>query len=79
MIVGNNLLSNLLFGYAVRKVAREDAEVVCLLDRKTDIVLKGQSINDLIARVFTEVHYVDILKPMECLSGSMQILCSICL
>ena len=69
LIVGNNLLSNLLFGYAVRKVAREDAEVVCLLDRKTDIVLKGQSINDLIARVFTEVHYVDILKPMECLSG----------
>ncbi len=69
LIVGNNLLSNLLFGYAVRKVAREDAEVVCLLDRKADIVLKGQSINDLIARVFTEVHYVDILKPLECLAG----------
>lgn len=69
LIVGNNLLSNLLFGYAVRKVAREDAEVVCLLDRKTDAVLKGKSIDDLSRRVFTEVHYVDILKPMECLSG----------
>ena len=69
LIVGNNLLSNLLFGYAVRKVAREDAEVVCLLDKKADIVLKGKSVNDLIAKVFTEVHYVDILKPMECLSG----------
>ena len=69
LIVGNNLLSNLLFGYAVRKVAREDAEVVCLLDKKTDIVLRGKSINDLIARVFTEVHYVDILKPLECLEG----------
>lgn len=69
LVVGNNLLSNLLFGYAVRKVAREDAEVVCLLDKKADIVLKGKSINDLIARVFTEVHYVDILKPMECLAG----------
>lgn len=69
LIVGNNLLSNLLFGYAVRKVAREDAEVVCLLDRKTDTVLKGKSIDDLSRRVFTEVHYVDILKPMECLSG----------
>lgn len=69
LIVGNNLLSNLLFGYAVRKVAREDAEVVCLLDKKADIVLKGKSINDLIARVFTEIHYVDILKPMECLAG----------
>lgn len=68
LVVGNNLLSNLLFGYAIRKVAREDAEVVCLLDRKTDMVLKGQTIDDLIARVFTEVHYVDILKPMECLA-----------
>ncbi|MGC2873201.1 sigma-54 interaction domain-containing protein [Ihubacter sp. mB4P-1] len=67
LVVGNNLLSNLLFGYAIRKVAREDAEVVCLLDRKTDMVLKGRSIDELISRVFTEVHYVDILKPMECL------------
>lgn len=68
LVVGNNLLSNLLFGYAIRKVAREDAEVVCLLDRKTDMVLKGRTIDELIARVFTEVHYVDILKPMECLA-----------
>lgn len=68
LVVGNNMLSNLLFGYAIRKVAREDAEVVCLLDRKTDMVLKGQSIDELIHRVFTEVHYVDILKPMECLA-----------
>ena len=28
LIVGNNLLSNLLFGTAIRKVAREDAEIV---------------------------------------------------
>lgn len=68
LVVGNNLLSNLLFGYAIRKVAREDAEVVCLLDRKTDMVLKGQSIDELIDKVFTEVHHVDILKPMECLA-----------
>lgn len=69
LIVGNNLLSNLLFGYAIRKVAREDAQVVCLLDKNTDMVLKGKSINELIAKVFTEVHYVDILKPMECLEN----------
>lgn len=69
LIVGNNLLSNLLFGYAIRKVAREDAQVVCLLDKNTDMVLKGKSINELISQVFTEVHYVDILKPMECLEN----------
>ena len=67
LVVGNNLLSNLLFGCAIRKVAREDAEVVCLLDKKTDMVLKGESMDDLISRVFSEVRYVDILKPMECL------------
>ncbi len=69
LIVGNNLLSNLLFGYAIRKVAREDAQVVCLLDKNTDMVLRGKSINELIAKVFTEVHYGDILKPMECLDN----------
>ncbi len=68
LVVGNNLLSNLLFGHAIRKVAREDAEVVCLLDKKTDMVLKGDSIDELISKVFTEVHRVDILKPMECLA-----------
>ncbi len=68
LVVGNNLLSNLLFGFAVRKVAREDAEVICLLDKKADMVLKGKSIETLMSEVFTKVHYVDILKPMECMS-----------
>ena len=67
LIVGNNLLSNLLFGYAVRKVARDDAEVICLLDKKADKVLKGKSIDELVSLVFTDLHYVDILKPMECM------------
>lgn len=69
LIVGNNLLSNLIFGFAVRKVARPDAEIVCLLDKKTDMVLQGESVNRLIKEVFTHVHYVDILKPLECLEG----------
>jgi len=67
LVVGNNMLSNLLFGHAIRKVASEDAEVVCLLDKRTDLVLKGKGINELISKVFTEVRYVDILKPIECL------------
>ena len=62
LVVGNNLLSNLLFGFAIRKVAREDAEVICLLDHKTDMVLKGEGINQLIKKVFTEVHYVFLVS-----------------
>ena len=68
LVVGNNLLSNILFGVAIRKVAGSDAEIVCFLDRKTDTVLKGPSIDKLVAKVFTRVHSVDILKPMECLN-----------
>ena len=67
LVVGNNLLSNILYGVAIRKVAGDDADIVCLLDRKTDTVLKGPSIDRLVAKVFTSVHSVDILKPMECL------------
>ncbi|MBO4235171.1 MAG: sigma 54-interacting transcriptional regulator [Firmicutes bacterium] len=68
LVVGNNLLSNILFGMAIRKVAGTDAEIVCFLDRKTDTVLRGPSIDRLVAKVFTRVHSVDILKPMECLN-----------
>lgn len=67
LVVGNNLLANLVFGTAIRRVAREDAEVVCLLDNKTDAVLQGEGIDRLIKDVFTSIHYVDILKPLECI------------
>ena len=67
LVVGNNLLTNLLFGIAIKKVAREDAEIVCLLDRKTEAVLTGGKINELMTQVFTDVIYVDILRPLECL------------
>ncbi len=67
LVVGNNLLSNLLFGLAIRKVARDDAEIVCLLDKNSDSVVKGKSIDLLTKEVFTEVHYVDILRPLECI------------
>ena len=67
LIVGNNQLTNIFYGYAIRKVAREDAEIICLLDKKTDAVLKGSSIDRLMSEIFTEVRSVDILKPLECL------------
>lgn len=68
LVVGNNLIINLLFGYAIKKVAMGDAEIVCLLDKKTDMIVKGKSVDELISKVFSEMHYVDILKPMDCLN-----------
>lgn len=67
LVVGNNLLTNMLFGYAVRRVAGAEARIVCLFDKSSDIMVKGKAIDALLAEIFSEIHYVNILKPMECL------------
>ena len=67
LVVGNNLLTNLLFGYAARKAAGPEARIVCLFDNKSEISLKGKGVDELMARVFTEIHYVNILRPIESL------------
>lgn len=67
LIVGNNLLTNLLFGLAVRKTTGPNAQIVCLFDKKSDIMFKGKSIDNLLNSIFTEIHYVNILRPLECL------------
>lgn len=68
LVLGNNLLSNLLFGMAIRNVAQEDCEVLCLLDKKTDVVIRGKAIDEISNKIFTEIKTVDILKPLESLS-----------
>lgn len=67
LVVGSNLLTNMLFGYTVRKVAGPQARIVCLLDNKSEVMVKGKSIDSLLNEIFTEIYYVNILKPMECL------------
>lgn len=68
LIVGNNIMMNIIFGYVVRKRVGESAEIVCLFDKRTDINVKGKVVDDLLAKLFNEIHYVNILKPMECLN-----------
>lgn len=67
LVVGNNLLTNMLFGYVARKAAGPEAQIVCLFDNRSDILLKGKAIDALLKEIFTEIHYVNILKPVECL------------
>ena len=67
LIVGSNLLTNSLFGFVIRRVAGPDARIVCLIDNKSEVMLKGKSIDLLLNNVFSEIYYVNILKPMECL------------
>lgn len=67
LVVGNSLLTNLLFGYAIRKAAGPEAEIVCLFDNNTDIGIRGKALSDLMEKTFDAIHYVNILKPVECL------------
>ncbi len=67
LVVGNNLLTNLLYGSSIRKSVGSDAIIVCLLDKQSDIMLKGKAIDKLLKETFTQIHYGNILKPLECL------------
>lgn len=66
LVVGNVLLTNLLFGCAIRKSAPK-TEIVCLIDRNTDIGIRTREMVQLLDQTFTAVHYVNILKPVDCL------------
>lgn len=67
LVVGNNMIMNILFGHAARKALGKEGEIHCLFDKNTDLILKGKSVDALLSSIFTQVHYLDILKPMECL------------
>jgi Transcriptional regulator containing PAS, AAA-type ATPase, and DNA-binding domains len=67
LVVGSNRITNMLFGYAIRKVTGPSARIVCLFDNKSEIMVKGKSIDLLLGEIFTEIYYVNILKPLECL------------
>ena len=69
LVVGNSLLTNLLFGLAIRKAAGEDAEIVCLFDNNTDLGAKSSALRTLMEKTFSMVHYVNIVKPVECLNN----------
>lgn len=68
LIVGNSMLTNLLFGYVIRRELGKDCEITCLLDKKTNTKIAGKGIDDLIKNVFDEVNYLDILRPIECMA-----------
>ena len=67
LIVGNNMITNLIFGYVLRRKLGAEGEITCLLDRKTGIQITGGGIDRLVSLVFNQIHYLDILKPVECL------------
>ena len=69
LIVGNNLLTSILYGYTLRKAAGENATIIGIFDNKTDLIIKGKAIDELMPKIFTDVHYVNILQPMDCIDS----------
>lgn len=67
LVVGNSQLTNLLYGSAIRKSTGNNAEIICLLDNNTDLGIRGRELERLMRETFDAVHYVNILKPVECL------------
>lgn len=67
LVVGNSMLTNLIYGYVIRRTAGKSAEITCLLDKRTGMRFTGRGIDRLISMVFNEMNYLDILRPMECM------------
>ncbi len=65
LIVGTNLLMNLIFGYTIRKILGEKVQVVNLIDNKNKTVMRGESISKLLEEIFDISKQVNILKPIE--------------
>ena len=67
LIVGNNLLSNIMYGYVIRRTLRDQGEIVCVLDKRTGVGVRGEGIERLMPRVFDQIQLLDILRPVECI------------
>jgi len=67
LIVGNNLLSNIMYGYVIRRTLGDQGEIVCVLDKRTGVGVRGEGIERLMPRVFDQIQLLDILRPVECI------------
>ena len=66
-VLANNNLMAMVYGYTIRKAAGPDAEVYCIFDRNTPVSAEGPKIEEFKKKVFTDVHYVNVMRPVECL------------
>ncbi len=67
LIVGNSMFTNLLYGHVIRRELGANCDISCILDKKNNIRVAGKGIDSLIEKIFDEVFYLDILRPVECI------------
>lgn len=68
-VVSNSMLMSMIYGYTIRKVAGPDAEIYCIFDKNTEISLSGAGIDELMGKVFTQVSYHNLMRPVGCLKS----------
>ena len=66
-VMGNNMLTNLIYGYTIRKAAGRDAKIYCFLDRNAEEVFKGEKIEKLMEETFDGQARMNMLRPVSCL------------
>ena len=67
LVVGNNMMMNLIFGHTIRKAAGREAVITNVMDKRTNTIVKGPRIDELIKKTFDDMYYMNILRPMECM------------
>ena len=68
-VLANNVIMALIYGYTIKKSAGDDAEIYCVLDRNTPVALKGAGIEEIKKKIFTEIRYVNMMRPVDCLKN----------
>ena len=66
-VIGNNMLMNLIYGYAIRNATGPEAEIYCVFDRNTEVMLEGGGLQEISTQVFNQVSYHNLMKPVACL------------
>lgn len=68
-VVSNSMLMSMIYGYTIRKVAGPDAEIYCIFDKNTEISLRGEGVDELMGKIFTQVSYHNLMRPVGCLKS----------
>lgn len=68
-VVANNMLMALLYGYTIRRTAGPDAEIYCIFDRNTEVIIQGERIDEIMGTVFTQISYHNLMRPVGCLKS----------
>ena len=68
LVLGDHIITNLMFGRAIRRTVGRDAHIMCLLESGASPGFTGGNLKELIGDTFDEVHESEILRPVACIT-----------